>query len=365
MQKRLLIILVPILLGLTLVSYLPLVKAASSPQRTLRVGLIVYPPFVVLKQGKYKGIAVDIWEEIAADQHWQYHHISFDEDVKKAIQQLQQGELDILVGPISTTYERRKTIDYTRPYFINIVSMAVENMPYTLGDTFARIAKSIIYTIGLISITCIVFLVILWRFERFFLSKEPREENSIHHIAWGYLISRRFSYVPFTLSGKIIALLGTGLISFLMATLIASISSSVTITLAYQRDLFSEPSKIVDKPIAAVFGTHHITISEQLGAIPFTTKDLAQAFSLLENRQVEGVVGDLESLRYYIKQRKIINAHLIDLILRYNEFAFALPFNSELRNALDQKILQLQDSGQMRLICEKYIGPANTKYCEL
>jgi polar amino acid transport system substrate-binding protein len=179
-----------------------------------------------------------------------------------------------------------------------------------------------------------------------------------------YLISRRFLYFPITLRGKFIALLGTGLIGFLMVTIIASISSSVTIALTYEHDQFSDPGKLADRPIAAVEGTTHLEMSKQLGAIPIPATDLAQAFSLLKRREVEGVIGDHETLRYYIKKNKITSAQLADLTLSYDELTFMLPLDSPWRKMIDQQILYLQDSGYTKMICERYIG-LNAKYCTL
>jgi polar amino acid transport system substrate-binding protein len=344
-------------------SVLPCYAKTDAP-KVLKVGLIVYPPFVEYKRGAYIGIAVDTWERIAASQNWTYEYVPFGEKVRPAIELAKRQKLDVIVGPISTTFKRSKEIDYTRPFFINIVGIAVPNTPFGIWDSFANIAKSILFTLGLVVVTCVLFLYFLWIAERGFLSKQSHADNSVQHIAWSYLISRRFTYLPVTLRGKLIALCGTGLIGFLIATLIASISSSVTIMLAYQHDLFSEPSKISDKPVAAVAGSSHFEMSKRYGAIPIATTDLEKGFSLLANGEVDGVIGDSESLRDYIRKKKIINAHLADLILRYDEFAFIVPFDSSLRITIDQQLMYLQDEGEMRLICEKYIGP-NAKYCEL
>lgn len=338
--------------------------ASTTHNQPIRVGLVIYPPFAQFKNNQYTGIAVDIWQEIADIEHLHYRYIPLNEDIKTAIELVKEHKLDVVVGPISTTFERGKSVDFSRPFFINMVGLAVPKAPQTPLDIFAIVAKSLVFVFGLIIIACVLFIYLLGLAERKFLSKDRGDEKSLYYIAWMYLISRRFLYLPVTLRGKFIALLGTGIIGFLVVTIVASISSSVTIALTYERDQFSDLGKLADKPIAAVEGTSHLEMSKQLGTMPVPAKDLAQAFSLLKKHKVEGVIGDHESLRYHIKKNKITNVHLADLILSYDELVFMLPLHSPLRKMIDQQILYLQDNGYTKMICERYIG-LNAKYCSL
>lgn len=72
------------------------VKAQSD---TLRIGVAGSAPFVVLEDNSNTGVSVEIWEEIAKDLSITYIYKHFD-DVPKALDQLERGNIDLVVGPV-------------------------------------------------------------------------------------------------------------------------------------------------------------------------------------------------------------------------------------------------------------------------
>src|SRR5690554_5933468 len=85
-------------LFLILNSYL-LAQSADTEPDALRIGLTGSAPFVYDDPENPTGIAVEIWEDLAKEQDWNYTYQSFDE-VSAALTALTKGELDIVVGPI-------------------------------------------------------------------------------------------------------------------------------------------------------------------------------------------------------------------------------------------------------------------------
>ncbi len=62
----------------------------AATKKTLRIGVTGDEPFVFMEQGK--GIAKEIWNEIAENKSWNFKYVPF-ENVNDALHQLNMGGL--------------------------------------------------------------------------------------------------------------------------------------------------------------------------------------------------------------------------------------------------------------------------------
>ena len=93
---------------------------------TLIVGIAGSEPFVFEEMGK--GIAVEIWDEIADKRSWSYKYVPF-ENVEDALHELNRGIVDLVVGPISITSNRLEDMRFSQPFYnssISIISLEAE-----------------------------------------------------------------------------------------------------------------------------------------------------------------------------------------------------------------------------------------------
>lgn len=98
----------------------------NTVQDTLVVGIAGSEPFVFEELGK--GIATEIWDEIADKRSWDYKYMAF-ENVEDALHQLNSGDLDVVVGPISITSNRLEDMRFSQPFYnssISIISLEAE-----------------------------------------------------------------------------------------------------------------------------------------------------------------------------------------------------------------------------------------------
>ena len=68
----------------------------------MRVGISGSPPFVIKDGSHYSGISVDIWDRVAEDNDISYKLIE-QPTPKAGIEAVDDGSIDLLVGPISIT----------------------------------------------------------------------------------------------------------------------------------------------------------------------------------------------------------------------------------------------------------------------
>ncbi|PLR96533.1 transporter substrate-binding domain-containing protein [Bacillus sp. T33-2] len=84
--------------------------------KVYRVGIdTTYPPFEFEEDGEYKGIDIDIINAIAESQDFKIKLSPL--DFGGIIPAMQAGELDLAIAGMSITDERKKTVDFSEPYF--------------------------------------------------------------------------------------------------------------------------------------------------------------------------------------------------------------------------------------------------------
>lgn len=139
-------------------------KPLNSTPDTLIVGVAGSEPFVFEEEGR--GIALEIWDEIADKRSWNYKYISF-KNVEDAIHDLNRGNLDLVVGPISITSSRLENMRFSQPFYnssISIISLEVDqNFWQKIKPLFS--AKLLI-AIGFFLIILSIVGTLLWLAER-------------------------------------------------------------------------------------------------------------------------------------------------------------------------------------------------------
>lgn len=100
--------------------------ASNDSKEVYKVGIdVTYPPFEFEKDGENVGIDVDLIKAIGEDQGFEVEFNAM--DFKGIIPALQAGQLEIAMGGMSITEERKNVVDFTEPYFDAGVSLIVSD----------------------------------------------------------------------------------------------------------------------------------------------------------------------------------------------------------------------------------------------
>lgn len=108
-------------------------QSEVSPTDTLTVGLAGTAPFVFADSFEDAGIAVDIWEELANRNKWNYKYKTF-ESVDEALSSLRNSELDLVVGPISITSSRLEFLRFSQPFYNSSLAIVSRADKLTIWD---------------------------------------------------------------------------------------------------------------------------------------------------------------------------------------------------------------------------------------
>ena len=85
---------------------------------------VTYPPFEYEENGEYIGIDVDIMNAIAEDQGFEVEFNAM--DFGGIIPAMQAGQLDISMGGMSITEDRKKVVDFSDSYFDAGITLVVK-----------------------------------------------------------------------------------------------------------------------------------------------------------------------------------------------------------------------------------------------
>ena len=148
---------------------LPLVK------KKLIVGTKDAPPFSMKKHGKWIGISIDLWEQIAGELNLSYEFEQRDNN-DELLKDLKDGKLDVVVADLTITPERLESGDFTYPFYttgLGIAVPTVHKIGYSyisfsyLFDTVQQFFTwDFLKLITVIIFTSLLAGIAVWLFER-------------------------------------------------------------------------------------------------------------------------------------------------------------------------------------------------------
>lgn len=210
-----------IIAGFFLTAHLQAVPSSSSVSKdTLIVGVAGSAPFVFDQDDNHKGIAIEIWEELAKEKGWSYKFNYF-ESVDAVLDALNEGDLDVVAGPISITSHRLEYMKFSQPFYNSSLAILSRSDKLTLWERISPIFSMKLLLAVLVFLIILSFVgALLWLAER---KKSPDQfpENPIDGIAngmWLAIVTMSTTgygdKAPITVWGRILAYLDDSIYYF-------------------------------------------------------------------------------------------------------------------------------------------------------
>jgi ABC-type amino acid transport substrate-binding protein len=140
----------------------------AEPPAKLRAGIYVRPPFAMKDaDGKWNGLAVDVWERVSSELNLPYEYVETSMD--DAIVQLATGKLDFVVGGIGVSPERAKMVEFSQPFLAMPAAVAVlkrSQIPYWTDFIRDVLAHGVGFMLVILVVAMLFFSVMLWLVER-------------------------------------------------------------------------------------------------------------------------------------------------------------------------------------------------------
>ena len=349
--------------AVALVISLPTLASAAP----LRVGVAGSAPFVVRRDTDTSGISVEVWAEVARSQNIEYELIP-QSSVANALEVVNQGELDLLIGPITITSQRLKTVDFTQPYFsTEIAVLTTADDPSLWSRVKPFFETAVLTSVGVLVTLMFVVGNLVWLAERNENSEQfPKDYfQGVGNGMWFALVTlTTVGYgdrAPITRLGRFIA--GTWMILALVtvSSLTAGLASAITIALSGgSTEQFTSPSSLEDARLTTVEGSSSAEVVHNYSSRVQKVANLAEAVQKLADERADAVVFDRPAMEYYLKQNPELNLKLTNLSLGTELYGFVLPIDSPLTKDLNIELRQMSENGTLQEITNRWISYIST-----
>tara|TARA_B110000879_G_C11149996_1_gene504152 strand:+ start:1073 stop:2194 length:1122 start_codon:yes stop_codon:yes gene_type:complete len=337
-------------------------------QKTIKVGIMIgQPPFSYQDDDyEFKGLAVDLWRNAADHLGLKYKLYALNTTYDGTAMEASNNNFDVVVAPLSVTYKRMSWVDYSRPYFMNYVGVAVPDFEQSKAEILFMVFVKLVGAIAVVVLlSMLVFGTTLWLIERKRNDEMPSPFGK-GLLAGTWIILNCFcradTFKPKTIIGRIIVLSWLFMsVAYLSA--VSAVATSSLIMALKEQTTFSQPSDMYDKQLAIEDGSFVVDIAKNYGVKVKKVKNTLAALELLSNQSELGFMGDYFLITYTMQANKIPNVKMAPFTLSNDEYAFAYPKDSKLRPKIDEALLYLQENKTARQLCKKYIGVQYEENC--
>ena len=327
--------------------------------RTLKVGVSGSAPFVIQNDGDRSGISINIWRKIAEENNLSYRLIQ-QPTPREGIRALNEGEIDLLVGPISITADRLNLpgVDFTQPYFIGKEGILLPLKPASLLSRLqVFLGWAVLSSILILTTVLLVVGSLIWLAER-----RTNSEQFLAKPVPGIANGMWFALVTLTTVGygdkAPITRIGRSLTSVWMVTSLIAVSS-LTASLASAFTLFlsgntsnsiTDPAQLSGQRAAVLEGTSGEELAQDKNMRVVPSQSLGEAIEKVLTNQAEVVIFDRPAIRYHLKNNPELAVQLAPFTLAEQTYGFAFRTGDPLRTPLNLSILKLRRSGAVEAL---------------
>jgi ABC-type amino acid transport substrate-binding protein len=317
-----------------------------SYDKVVKVGIKISEPFIIEseEEGKYEGLSVFLWERVASDLNVQYEYKTYD-NLTGLLEAVQNREVDISINPLTVTPERLTNMEFTQPFFITNLAIAIKKEQ---RGPIMRLLQNIFSwkfwtAIALLAFVILVFGFFAWIFERKHNEEEfSRDAKGLWDSFWWSAVTMTTvgygDKSPKSTGGRIVGLIWMFTAIIIISGFTASIASSLTVG-----QLSLDINNLDDLENARVLtiggSTSHTFLNSKMIASN-EVLSVEEALKMLASGNADAFVYDEPLLRYSIDQNKLHNDIAVapaKFLTQY--YAYALP-QGEARKALNLAIIE-------------------------
>lgn len=342
-------------------------ESGVSPHRKLVVAVMAGPPWSMQDDdGRWTGITVELWREVAAHLNLEYEFKQYDlEGISKAVQ---DGAVDLAAAGMAITSEREAKFDFSDPYFVFNQTVAVNaNQQPTLLQVFRSVIFNWNFFGVMIPIVGITFVggLLLYLFERKGDSEHYSRKDKaafFRALFWSTIVLAgrdlpestgwRIS-PPKTLAGRVFGIFWM-LVGILLFSLFTAGAASL-LTSRQLQSIVSSPDDLRHVRVGTVEGAAGQTYMDHR-KIHYTSYETPlKLVTALADQRIDAAVYGSTTLAYYAKSmpNKII---VLRFALRQDFAAIPVRPGSPLRKPINRALLQVLESEKWHKIIARYVG---------
>ena len=324
------------------------------------IGIRVAPPFVIEEEdGTFSGLTIALWEHIAEQTGIEYRYEKW--DIQGMLEGAADGSLYASASALTITSEREESVDFTHPFFVTGLGIAVSYQPAGAWHSFLAIFSfDFLWVLLLLFLLLLFWGFLVWIFER----KENTEEfggSAAEGLGsgfwWAAVTMTTVGYgdkSPRTTGGRVVGFIWmfTGIVVISFFT--ASIASSLTVT-----QLDSRVSGPADLPFVRVgalqqSATMDYLDTERIRANSYET--IEAGLRAVEENEIDAFVHDAPIIQYFTQLDFRNSVRVLPNTFNDQYYGIALPLGAEYRNDMNRIILDYIASEEWLELRNRFLG---------
>lgn len=320
------------------------------------------PPFVMRgKDGEWHGIAIDLWESIAAEHGYDYKFV--ETNLAGMVDGLAAGEYDASVGALTITSAREMKVDFTQPFYATGFGIAVREEPAAWLSLFRNFFTFEFLKAALALSALLLFVGFLfWLVERKHNSDEFAE--GVKGLGSGFWFSAvtmtTVGYgdkAPRTPAGKLIALVWMFAAILIISTFTGMIASSLTA--GRLEGAVSGPNDLHSVNVGSIAGSATDDWLSDDGVAFNSFANVEEGLDALRSGDIDAFVYDEPLLRYGLRTSGADGLRMLPGTFGRQDYGIALPQNSALREEIDVSLLRRIEGNELSGEIQKILGSRN------
>ncbi len=326
----------------------------------LVVGTKEAPPFSFKDGDSWQGMSIELWEKVAADLGLEYELREL--ALEEILAGVEDGSLDAGVAAFTITAEREARLDFTHPFYISGLGIAVAQ-----GDGLGALelvrglfSLRLLRVLGGLLLLLFAVGALLWIFERR-RNAEQFGGGAASGLGaafwWSAVTMTTVGYgdkAPTTFGGRLVALVWMFTSVIIISGFTAAIASALTL-----QSLESRIRGPEDLPHVRVGGLEATTSADYLSrrGLSFQAYDsINDGLRAVADGEIDALVHDAPILRYTARRDFPRRLHVLDNTFQRQDYGIVLPDASPLREDVNSAMLaRLREAWWLQVVA-RYLG---------
>ena len=309
---------------------------------------------------KYKGFSVELWQANATQIKATSHFVEKN-NIKEILAGMKAGEGDVAIAAISITSQREQDFDFSQPMFDSGLQIMVraQNNGFSIWQIWDILSSGAMpFLLSLLAALIIIPAHLVWYAERrgesHFISQQYFP--GIWQAAWWSTgaVAGQQPDSPASKWGRVLAAMAILVSMVFMSYFQATITSALTVQ-TLKGDI-NGPEDLAGRKVGTTIGSTAAAYLKTLDVTATEFSKITEAFTALENKQLDAVVFDSPVLLYYAATAGRNKVQIVGPMLKKENYGILFPRGSGLRKPVSEALLTLRENGTYDALYAKWFS---------